>query len=71
MPKRVQTASWTEAQWGEERAKCRDRAKRTSFHIYKNDGQLLCIYKKRASAIVFCNDNDDTHYVKVVKEVAE
>jgi len=66
MPKRIQTARWIEAQWEKERAAVRDRARRTSFHIYQSNGLLLRIYKKRASAIIFCNDNDGTHYVKVV-----
>ena len=68
MPKRIQTATWTQEQWERERAACRDRAARTSFHIYDSNDVLVAVFKKRASAYIYCNDNDGTRWVKVVKE---
>ena len=68
MPKRVQTSKWTVEQWEIERAVVRARAAKTSFHIFNSAGKLVRIYKKRDSAIIYCNDNDGTHYVKVMED---
>lgn len=68
MPKRTQTKNWTDEQWEIERAACRERATKTSFHIFNSAGKLVRIYKKRDSAIIYCNDNDGTHYVKVMED---
>lgn len=68
MPKRIQTATWTEEQWEIERAACRARAAKTYFHIYDSNDTLIKVFKKRISAYVYCDLHDGTRWEKVVKE---
>jgi hypothetical protein len=58
MPRRSYTDRWDASRWEHDRTVNRLRAASTEYVVRDADGCVVMVYRKRGSAIVYCNDHD-------------
>ena len=58
MPSRSYTDRWDSSRWAHDRLVNRLRAASTQYVVYGVNGEVVRIYKKRSSAVVYCNNHD-------------
>lgn len=58
MPSRSYTDCWDASRWEHDRMVNRLRAAGTEYVVYGVGGDVVKTYRKRGSAVVYCNDHD-------------
>ena len=58
MPSRSYTDRWDCSRWEHDRKVNRLRAASIQYVVYGVDGEVVSIYRKRSSAVVYCNDHN-------------